>query len=427
MKNFKNKVAELKKHVSTIHCANALTLLQRKIANALLYHAYDDLLLQDEYEISIRELCVLIGYDSHDYKSIKRALVELLSTVIQWNIIDEGLPESEGEWNASSIIADASIKGSICTYSYSKRMKQLLYMPVIYGRLNMRIMSQFKSSYGLALYENVIRYQNLAQTPWFKIEVFRKLMGVPEDKYLIFRDFKRRVIDKAISEVNTIAAVNITIDMQKQSRCVVALRFLIEKKKTERIIQKSDSYTESLQKKLLIEYGLNSTQINILNKKYTEDYILEKVSLIEATQSFQHGKIVNLGKYLLQALQDNYQKPKASSELVRVKRVEEVKDLYNKKQSEEKTNALKKAYSEYVNKYINSKINTLPISKRHQLISAFEEHLKNIDILNRRYKKDGLNNKIIFMEFKSFIQKNFSFLMDALLPFNDFMNKQISQ
>ena len=82
MKNYNKKNIELKKHVSTIHCANALSLLQRKIANALLFHAYEDLLIHEEYRISIRELCELIGYDSHDYKSIKKALVDLLSTVI---------------------------------------------------------------------------------------------------------------------------------------------------------------------------------------------------------------------------------------------------------------------------------------------------------------------------------------------------------
>ena len=59
---------ELKKHVGTIHSSSHLTLVQRKIANALLFNAYDRLLERDEFQIHITELCQLIGYDSKDYK-----------------------------------------------------------------------------------------------------------------------------------------------------------------------------------------------------------------------------------------------------------------------------------------------------------------------------------------------------------------------
>ena len=53
---------ELKKHAATIHCSNTLSLLQRKISNALLYHAYKELMLKEEHEISVKQLCNLIAY-----------------------------------------------------------------------------------------------------------------------------------------------------------------------------------------------------------------------------------------------------------------------------------------------------------------------------------------------------------------------------
>ena len=78
----KEKTLELKKHVAAIHSSNKLSLVQRKIANALLFNAYDELLAKEEHQIHIRTLCNLIGYDSNDYKTIKKALINLLSTVI---------------------------------------------------------------------------------------------------------------------------------------------------------------------------------------------------------------------------------------------------------------------------------------------------------------------------------------------------------
>lgn len=84
----RKKALELKKHVAAIHSSNKLSLLQRKIANALLFNAYDELLEKEEHSIHIATLCKLIGYDSNDYKTIKRSLVNLLATVIEWNLVD---------------------------------------------------------------------------------------------------------------------------------------------------------------------------------------------------------------------------------------------------------------------------------------------------------------------------------------------------
>ncbi len=225
----KKKALELKKHVATIHASNKLSLLQRKISNALLYNAYENLLEQEDHQIHIATLCKIIDYSSNDYKTIKRALVDLLSTVIEWNLVDGDKLATQGIWNASSIIASASIDGPICTYSYSNTMKKLLYHPEFYGRLNMQVQAKFQSSYGLALYENCIRFQNIEQTPWFDLAKFRKLMGVEEGKYKIFRDLKSRVIEKAVEEVNKYSPIFIEPQYRKQDRQVVAIQFLINK------------------------------------------------------------------------------------------------------------------------------------------------------------------------------------------------------
>jgi len=54
----------LKKHVSAIHIGAKLTLLQRKLVNALLYNAYETLLTDQDHVINTRLLCEMIGFDS---------------------------------------------------------------------------------------------------------------------------------------------------------------------------------------------------------------------------------------------------------------------------------------------------------------------------------------------------------------------------
>src|SRR5258708_1973526 len=172
---------EIKKHAATIHCSNTLSLLQRKITNALLYHAYKELMLKDEHEITVKQLCRLIGYQGNNHSAIKDAFKGLLSTVIEWNLIND--ETGTENWSASSIIASVSLQGPLCYYAYSPRMKQLLHSPSMFCKINLFIQSHFKSSYGLSLYEICVRYRVLPFTKWFSMAIFRKLMVFRVVKY----------------------------------------------------------------------------------------------------------------------------------------------------------------------------------------------------------------------------------------------------
>lgn len=377
------KKHELKKHVATIHSNNKLSLIQRKIANALLFNAYPYLNELNEYQISIKELCVLTGYDSHDYKTIKKALIALLSTVIEWNLVDGSKMEGSEVWNASTMIADARIDGSVCTYSYSNRMRELLFNPMIYGRLNMLVQAKFKSSYGLALYENCVRYQNIKNTPWFKLDLFRKLMGIECDKYPIFRDLKRRVIDIAVREVNELSNITIETEYEKQFRNVVALRFLIESNQEKQIKNLEIHSSSSITEKLRNDFGCRPEEIIKLMKLYNETYILEKIAAIKKTPNFKEGKILDLSKYLKRVLKNN------------------------------ETNAITAKISNKDNKSEQNVTNTIDISSHYEsldekekkkLIQAFEGYIQGT-LYSSIFKRDGLNNILIQDQFKLFLKR----------------------
>ena len=176
----------LYKHVATIHKSNSLSLLQNKISNALYFNAYNDLKTKEFHVITIKELCDFLNYKGHNYEEIKQALRGLISTVIEWNMLQDEKIVDEN-WTASTALASASLKrGGICEYSYSYHMRQLLSDPVMYATINMSYQANFRSKYGLALYENCTRFVNVKQTPWFDLHFFRQLMGLEENKYSEF-------------------------------------------------------------------------------------------------------------------------------------------------------------------------------------------------------------------------------------------------
>jgi hypothetical protein len=308
----KESKRELKKHAATIHCSNTLSLLQRKVTNALLYHAYKELMLKDEHEITVKQLCRLIGYQGNNHAVIKDALKGLISTVIEWNLIDE--VTGAENWTASSIIASVSLEGPLCYYAYSSRMKQLLHSPSMFGKIDLVIQSRFRSSYGLALYENCIRYRGLPNTKWFDMELFKKLMGVPAGKYDVFRDFKRRVLDKAINEVNTYSDLVIASELVREGRRVVKVRFkLKERARKTRLGNKSgvERVTElagpELKQKLIEDFGLSEEQIEQLLTGYDTAFIQEKIAVVTASKPYQEGRVENMAGYLISAIKNNYQ------------------------------------------------------------------------------------------------------------------------
>jgi len=415
----REKTLELKKHVAAIHSSNKLSLVQRKIANALLFNAYDELLIKEEHQIHIRTLCNLIGYDSNDYKTIKKALVNLLSTVIEWNLVDGNKLDTEGVWNASSIIADASIDGAVCTYSYSNKMKKLLYCPELYGRLNMVVQAKFQSTYGLALYENCIRYQNIEQTPWFEISQFRKLMGIEEGKYAIFRDFKRRVLDKAMEEVNKYSPLYVVSKLQKKGRQVVAIQFVIKYAQELLAENQNEMDVVTLSQQLKERFAFSKNQIEETLSNYDEKYILEKISVVETSASFVKGKINNVAKYLLSALEGDYQATKSSKIAPK-----SVKVIHNKqdiaKKLEEKQLAL---YRRYQDKHIIEKFNKQNPAVKKKMLREFEQYLGKSLYLDI-YLRDGLANVLVLDQLCDFIRAAKPGLVASIQSFVEFCNKQ---
>jgi len=375
---------ELKKHVATIHCSNTLTLLQRKITNALLYHAYKELLLKEEHEITVKQLCQLISYHGNNHSVIKQALKGLLSTVIEWNVVDDVMGVED--WTASSILASVSLRGPLCTYAYSPRMKRLLHSPSMFGKINLLVQAKFKSNYGLALYENCIRYRGLPFTKWFDVDMFRKLMGVPTGKYTVFRDFKRRVLDKSIEEINSYSDLVVEPELFREGKKVLKIRFALKErpKKTRlgSLTKNSDSDVEipstqsdpqaDIQVQLMEYFGLGKDQAEQLLQEYSLDFIKEKMCLVEESKSYQQGKVQNIAAYLISAVKNNYQLAKANTSVLKKKHQQSQKQ-FDHQQAERKVEKIRESYLAYREQAIDMYIAGLKEEEKHVFLTEFNQ------------------------------------------------------
>lgn len=428
----KSDVRELKKHAATIHCSNSLSLLQRKISNALLYHAYKELLTQEEHEISIKQLCNLIAYSGNNHSAIKDALKGLLSTVIEWNVVSD--TTGMEDWTASSILASVSLRGPTCLYAYSPRMKQLLHSPTMFGKINLFVQSRFKSSYGLALYENCIRYRGLPFTKWLDMETFRKLMGVPDDKYPIFRDFKKRVLDKSVEEVNTYADLFVEPELAKEGRQVSRIRFVLkERPKKNRlgqsIQQEADSGGSDVRNRLLNQFGLSEEQVEQILREYSHAFILEKIAVVEESKNYQQGKVQNIAGYFLSALKNNYQLPKAIVNQTVQKVRHETEEQYILRERRKLLAQVQEAYATYREETIDTVIENLAGEEKQNFITAFyqdaAESIKTVLRLqgNKYTQATVLHSPQIKALMRQFALQSIATLSNAIMPVEQFVER----
>lgn len=416
---------EIKKHVATIHCANTLSLLQRKISNVLLYHAYPNLKFVDEHHITVPEICRYIEYQGNNHAVIKDALKALISTVIEWNLIDK--VTNEEEWTASSMLASAKIKGSNCYYAYSPRMKEMLHNPSIYAKINLSIQSKFKSNYGLALYENCIRYKGLSSTKWFDLKLFRVLMGIEKSKYLVFRDFKRRVLDKAIEEVNSYSDILINVEIDRQGHKVLRLRFFIKPKLEQypqiNIINNRVGDMTSLKQFLINDFGFTEKSATSIFAEYSNDYIQEKIQIIKESATYQKKLITKLPAYLMSALKEDFKRTFPVAKKTIPERNEFFSSVKEKKKYEKEIK-YKKEYSNYCIKKFDENFCRQNESIKDEIMQQFNETLKNtlLKSIYERYLKFGLEDSRVKHIFMDFVNKKYSNIYPKIMSLEEFID-----
>ena len=297
-------------------------------------------------------------------------------------------------------------------------MRDLLYQPEIYGKINIELVSQFKSGYGLALYENCIRYKGLAQTPWFPIEAFRKLMGVFDDKYRAFKDFKKRVLDIGVNEVNSISSIRIVPEIERANQKVTKIRFKLTKAIDDTpMLSNEDIIDNELSKVLIDTFGFSQVMVDEAFAKYEKDYIQEKIEVIIQSESFLAGKIRGLAGYLIEALKKDYKLSKSSKAVFEDRRkIKEAKEK-DKKQKEEATVA---KYNAYISKKINTYITSLTPDQHNDLMSEFDVYIKNqSSLLVNWYRKHSLEHPAIKASFNSYIKEMKKEYLGALLSMDE--------
>lgn len=100
--------------------------------------------------------------------------------------------------------------------------------------------SELNSKYAVRLYEIVIAWRSTSKTPMIAIDELRDRLGVLDDEYQITGDFKKRVLDYALKQINDKTDITITYEQHKNGRKIIGFTFTI-KQKQKQVAKTKDS------------------------------------------------------------------------------------------------------------------------------------------------------------------------------------------
>ena len=87
------------------------------------------------------------------------------------------------------------------------------------------------SAYAVRLYELLIQWREAAKLPMFELDHFRQQLGLSNNELFRMSDFKKRVLDLAVSQINEHTDITVTYEQHKAGRVITGFTFSLKQKK----------------------------------------------------------------------------------------------------------------------------------------------------------------------------------------------------
>lgn len=155
---------------------------------------------------------------------VEEAIVSLMQTVLTARLPD-GKTRRVQFLGGNDLDSEDRPRG-VLTYSFDRRLVELLKDSRIWGRIAIPILMAFSSKYAVTLYENTCQWTGLTHKTWqdMSLDDFRLLIGIEDGKYEAFGSLNKHVIGPTVDEIVALAPYNISVIPIKEGRRVARVR-----------------------------------------------------------------------------------------------------------------------------------------------------------------------------------------------------------
>lgn len=260
------------------------------------------------HTMKISEFAKMVGVEvDSQYKELQKITESLMKRVMK---IYE--PEKR-EWVQVSWLSSARYqsKEGVVSLEFSPQLKPyLLQLKSHFTKINLADTMKLKSIYAIRVFELLLQYEPIGRRE-ISVDDLREYCGIDEKEYALYGDLKRKVIEKAKTEINSKTEYDVDYFQQKDSRKVVGVEWSIKKKthleksqaEKERILSKELRSSNAIIDSLL-EYGFSRQAAQRFVKNTEEDVLTNAIKSVDI--QIQRGHVKNAKAMLNTAIKEKW-------------------------------------------------------------------------------------------------------------------------
>ena len=153
--------------------------------------------------------------------------------------------------------------------------------------------AQLTSVYAIRFYEMMIQWQSTKVVPIIELNTLRERLAIEEHEYPRVYDFKNRVLDPAIEQINKYTDITVSYEQHKQGRIITGFSFKFKQKKDDK--PKNNTKRDPNTPDFFIK--MTDAQRHLFANKMSEMPEMSKYS--QGTESYQQFA-VRIAEMLLQ-------------------------------------------------------------------------------------------------------------------------------
>lgn len=238
---------------------------------------------------------------------------------------------------------------------------------------------RLRSSYSFRLYELLKQFEKIGERRFFLSDL-RSILSLKENEYKLFGDFKRRILESSVKEINKITDLKIDYETRKQGRKVSMIIFSINKNNQNKELEPPAVKLKN--SKLYNRLVHKFCQTNKQALEYIEEYpeYQLRLNLEHVERRYKRGEVKDIGAYTHKAITSNIADKRS---LFDVEMTENHEKEKLKKKNEEIQDRLESEYSDYKKE---------EAEEYRKMLSLVEFQTIEESIINQVREEFGVNN-----------------------------------
>ena len=186
----------------------------------------------NKVKIHAREYMNAFGVERHaSYEALQNGAKGLFDAKFRYKKYDAELDEvgeAESRWVESAVYFSNS--ATIELAFTSEVLPLISELEKRFTQYEIEQVAGLQSRYAIRLYEMLMQWRSNGQTPELSLKTIRDRLGLLENEYKRMCDFKSRVIDVAIDQINEHTDIKASYEQHKEGRSITGFTFTFKPK-----------------------------------------------------------------------------------------------------------------------------------------------------------------------------------------------------